>query len=213
MRGASVISSIMNCQSRLEIDHAGKVGQPLDQLEAELGVDLGARPSPRARCRRRTGSSRPRRSARNARAASRAAASSNRAWWRRPRRRRASSAWRASAAAMRGAGLADMGDDRACARSRVLEREFEQRALLPVGEADRLADMHRQRERVGAVARYGIRSAWRSGRRSMRALARERRHRRVHEAWLEDGMDYFSELTSRAARCRGCRALRARSRM
>ena len=67
------------------------------------------------------------------------------------------------------------------------DREFaSSSAALVVGQADRLARVHRQRQRVGAVAdmefdELGVKVEVEG------ALARERRHRRVHEAWLEGG--------------------------
>ena len=65
-----------------------------------------------------------------------------------------------------------------------LMREFEQRTLLVVGEADGLARVHRQRQRVRAIAQMEV-DQLAVAIEVDAAVARERRHRRVHEAWLE----------------------------
>jgi hypothetical protein len=66
----------------------------------------------------------------------------------------------------------------------LLDREGKQRALLLVGEADRLADMHRQRETIRAAA---VMEFDQLGERVVvdTIVTRKRRHRRVHEAWLK----------------------------
>ncbi len=145
------------------VDHAGEVGKPGDQLQHEIGVDLRLRPCRPARCRRKTGSRRRRRSARSAPAPSPAAASSNTAWWRRSAAAPAASAWRASAAATRGAGLADMGDDRLAPGDCLIANSSSARRL-GIGQADGFARMHRHGKRVGAVARGETRSACRRDR-------------------------------------------------
>ena len=89
-----------------------------------------------------------------------------------------------------GAGIARMRDHRHAA-GHVLDREFEERALLRVGEAHRLARMHRQRQRVGAVRDVEI-DQLAVAVEVDAVVARERRHRRVDEAWREDGHGYFS---------------------
>ena len=81
-----------------------------------------------------------------------------------------------------GAGLADMGND-GLAAVHVLDRKFHERATLAVRQADGLARVHRQRQPVGAVGEVEL-DDLREAIEVDGALARERRHRRVQEAWL-----------------------------
>src|SRR5262249_39789519 len=79
----------------------------------------------------------------------------------------------------------DMSDE-GFAPLHAFKRELQEQAALAVGQADGFAGMHRQRQRVGAVGDVKLDQLCVAievdG-----ALARERRHRRVYEAWLELG--------------------------
>jgi hypothetical protein len=78
-----------------------------------------------------------------------------------------------------------MGKDRyAIAYAR--NGEFEQSAALAIGEADGFADVHGKRQRLRAVGDVEIEEFPVDLERDA-AIVRERRHRRVHQAWRQDG--------------------------
>src|SRR5712691_8286716 len=85
----------------------------------------------------------------------------------------------------RAPGLADMGDDRPAPLD-ARNREFQQRTAFAVGEADGLARMHRQRQRVGTVADVEFDELTEAVEIDG-AFARERSDRRVHKAWIKGG--------------------------
>ena len=76
-----------------------------------------------------------------------------------------------------------MGDDRHAALH-LLDRELDQRPPLGFGQADGLARVHGQRERIRAVAQMEL-DQLAVDVEVDTVVATERRDRRVHQAWLE----------------------------
>src|SRR5215472_15371840 len=117
----------------------------------------------------------------------------------------AASAWRARAAAM--AVPASLTWAMIGTRPATCLIANSRSALLGVGEAHGFARMHRQRERIGAVAQMKVEEPGKAREIDAR-VRRERRHRNMHEGGREGG----HKITSRAARLRECRGARARRR-
>jgi len=83
----------------------------------------------------------------------------------------------------RSAGLADVGDHRHLG---VLDRKLDHGALLGLGQAHGFGGVHRQRQRVGAVALMEVDELAEQIEVDA-ALGRERHHGRVHQAEAKGG--------------------------